>query len=286
MGGRFDATNVVTPVAAAIPSIDLDHQQHLGSTLSDIAFEKAGVIKPGILVVTAETKPEPAAVLRQVCSERGATLVETAHGVEAVAHLRNGVTEVVIDTEFGHYGPVQMGLRGRHQIRNACVAVGLLERLDTRGLPVSHRAILAGLTDTRWPGRLELVTVDDRRSLVLDAAHNVAAARAFADYVGEVWPDGLPIVFAALDDKDVSGIAQALGRAATTLVCAPLASPRAVAPEPLAARLRKARPDLPVVATDSIPAALKAAWSQADLIGATGSIFLIGELVDYLELRP
>lgn len=285
MGGRFDATNVVSPIAAAIPSIDLDHQEHLGATLAEIAFEKAGVIKPGMLVVTAETKSEPLAVLRRVCRERGATLVESVHGVETSVTLRDGVTVAEISTDIARYGPVRMGLRGRHQVRNACVALRLLERLGSRGISVTREAIVAGLTDTRWPGRLELVPVGDHRSLVLDAAHNVASVEAFAAYVGEVWPDGLPVVFAAFGDKDVAGMARALGSAASMLVCAPLDSQRALAPDDLARRLAEARPDLRVEVATSLSSALETAWTQGDLIGATGSAFLVGELIDHLALQ-
>lgn len=285
MGGRFDATNVVTPVAAAIPSIDLDHQAFLGDTLAAIAFEKAGVVKSGTLVVTGETKSEPVAVLRRVCRERSAPLVESADGVQTDVTLRGGLTEIEMTTPSDRYGPVQMGLRGRHQVRNATVAVRLLEKLATCGLPVSHTAILAGLAHTRWPGRLELVLTDARRSVLLDAAHNVASVAAFAQYVMEVWPTGLPVVFGALSDKDIGGMACALESSVTSLVCPPLKSHRALAPEELVAKLREARPDLTAVVAPSTSAALEMAWEGGDVIGATGSVFLVGELAEHLALQ-
>ena len=285
MGGRFDATNAVAPIAAAIPSIDFDHQQFLGATLTAIAREKAGVVKPGALVVVGETKPEAVAVFRQVCRERGCRLSEPAHCVATHAVLRDGWTELTLATPAGRYGPLRLALRGRHQAGNAAVAVRLLEELHAYGLPVGRDAIVAGLTATRWPGRLDLVRVDDRRRIVLDAAHNVAAVAAFAAYAGERWPGGLPLVFGALRDKDAGGMLRALGSAATALFCPPLASRRALSPAALVAKARAARPDLPAAAAPSLGAALETAWSRGATIGAVGSARLVGELLAAPALR-
>ena len=279
MGGRFDATNVVTPAAAAIPSIDFDHQRFLGATLAEIAREKAGVIKPGALVVIGETKPEAADVLRRACRERGCRLVEAMRDVETRAALRDGWTTVVMTTPRRRYGPVRLGLRGRHQARNAAVAVRLLEELEHCGLPVSRDAVLESLAGTRWPGRLDVRRVDDRRSIVLDAAHNAAAMAAFSEYVAETWPGGVPLVFAALRDKDVGDMARALGPSATEIICPPLASRRALPPDETIAKIRKARPDLKVVAAPSSAAAIETAWSRSDVIGAAGSTCLVGEVL-------
>ena len=284
MGGRFDATNVVTPVAAAIPSIDLDHQQYLGSTLAAIAYEKAGVIKPGAVVVTGESKPPALDVLRRACRERGSRLVEAPRDVELRAVLRDGWTELTMTTPVRRYGPLRLGLRGRHQAGNAAVAVRLLEALDEHGLPVPPEAVSEGLAGVRWPGRLDMATVDARRSILLDAAHNAAAVAAFAEYVQEVWPAGVPLVFAALRDKDVRGMLQALGPAATAIICPPLASPRALPPATVLAEIRTQRPDLPAVEAPSPAAALESAWRLGDVIAAAGSTYLIGEAMTSLAL--
>ena len=282
MGGRFDATNVVVPAAVAITSIDFDHQQYLGSTLAEIAFEKAGVIKPGALVVVGETKPSAVEVLRRVCRENEGRIIEPMSQVETRVTMRDGRTELEMITPCRRYGPVQLGLRGRHQVGNAAVAVRLLEELHASGLPVPGDAILDGLTKTRWRGRLELVRVDQRRSVVLDAAHNVAAATALARYLKEVWPTGVPLVFAALRDKDVSGMVQALGSSVTEVICAPLTSKRALAPDELVARVRQARADLPTSVARSPRAALEMAWRRSDVICAAGSVYLVGQLIETL----
>ena len=194
MGGQYDATNIVTPIAAVITTVDLDHQQFLGQTLPEIAFEKAGVIKPRILVVTAETKPAALDVVRRVCRERHARLVESPQGVTTMVVLRDGVTELELTTPRTSYGRLRLSLRGRHQVDNACAAVRLLEELDVVP-PVPPTAIETGLTTTHWPGRLELLPGTGHRSVLLDAAHNGAAAAALG-----------PLPVRGIPDRPTSGV--------------------------------------------------------------------------------
>ncbi len=128
LGGRFDATNVITPLAGAITTIGFDHQQHLGHTLAEIAFEKAGIIKPGMPIVAGWLPPEAMEVVRRVAHERGATLVEAARDVAVDASSADGA--FAGDAAHGRrarYGPLTLALRGEHQVRNAAVAVRLLE---------------------------------------------------------------------------------------------------------------------------------------------------------------
>ena len=283
MGGRFDATNVVTPIAAGITSIDFDHQQFLGSTLESIAFEKAGVIKPGILVVVGETKPPALRVLQDACRERDATFVASMDATTTHVTMRNGRTELELTTLVRHYGPVLMALRGRHQVRNATVAVRLLEELHKCGMPVPASAIVEGLAGTRWPGRLDLVRVDARRSLLLDAAHNVAAATALAEYLREAHPAGARLVFAVLRDKDARGMVEALRNTVKHVTCVPLKTHRAHDPNELAAIVRGVDPALPVSVAESPRAGVDVAWQQGALACAAGSVYLVGELID--ELR-
>ena len=286
MGGRFDATNVVTPSAVVISSIDLDHQQFLGNTLTEIAGEKAGVIKPGTLVVIGETKRAAVEVLRQACKEQGGRLIEPATDVGTTVSLNAGLTELEMTTPVRRYGPIQLRLRGRHQVRNAMAAVRLLEELDQYGLPVSRQAILEALTNTRWRGRLELVPVGKSHFILLDAAHNVASVTAFAEYIEEVWPNGLPLVFATLRDKDVEGMVRSLGSCATGLICPRLTTDRALPPEILVAKARDARPNLNTTIAPSSQAAVEMAWGESNVIGVAGSIYLIGEVMADMALRP
>lgn len=284
MGGRFDATNVVRPLAIGIPSIDLDHQQHLGDTLGEIAYEKAGVIKPHSIVVSAEAKSEARDVLQREAAARDARFIDAGTEVHARRRLVAGVVEVeTLETPRARYGPLALSLRGRHQLRNAAVAVRLLEELAPAGIPVPRAAIELALTDVRWRGRLELVDCAPGRSMLLDPAHNVAAAAALGAYVREVHPNGLPFVFGTLADKDSAGMLRALGGAVNRIICAPVASPRATTVATLVAAARTSLHDVPVEAASSPVAALSSAWRTGPVAGVAGSVYLIGEVLLALD---
>src|SRR5262245_38238855 len=163
LGGRFDATNVITPVAGAITTIDFDHQQHLGQSLDAIAFEKAGIIKNGMTVVAGDLPVAARAVVRRVADERGATLIEASRDARCQFELIDGRARVTIETPHGSYGPLLLGLRGEHQVANALVAVRLLETATLAGTSIGRAAIEQGLSAAEWPARLELLTIDGGR---------------------------------------------------------------------------------------------------------------------------
>ena len=283
MGGRFDATNVVTPVAAAITSIDLDHQRFLGSTLQAIAFEKAGVIKSDMVVVAGKMEQSANQVLREACHKREAKLVESNTGVRTRVVMRNGVTELELTTPVRCYGPITLALRGRHQARNAVVAVRLLEELRPYGLEVKGDAIETALSQTQWPGRLDLIRVENGREVLLDAAHNPAAATALTEYLREVHPRGIPLVFGSLRDKDVREMVTMLRHAVTHITCVPLENDRAHTPNELVEIVRTVDSKLPVEVAESPRSGLNLAWDQAGFVCAAGSVYLVGELIN--ELR-
>ena len=284
MGGRFDATNAVPALAAAIPSVDLDHQQYLGGTLAEIAFEKAGVIKPGTVVVSAEEKPEARDVLRREASARGARYVDAREEVVVRWRVDAGLSRVeALETPRARYGPLTLALRGRHQLRNAAVAVRLLEELTPAGIEIPHDAIEAALADVRWRGRLELVECAPGRRMLLDPAHNVAAAAALGAYVTAVYPCGLPFVFGALADKDVTGMLDALGNAASRIICTPIASPRARSTAELVAAARASRCAAPIESAASPAAALSSAWRTSPVAAVAGSVYLVGEVLQALD---
>lgn len=284
LGGRFDATNVVTPVASAIVSIDLDHERFLGATIPEVAREKAGIVKPRIAVVLGDRKPEAVVVIAQVCAERGARLVPAHEGIRAAAEMRaDGRIVLDLETPRARYGPVELALRGRHQIQNAIVAVRLIEELDGAGLAVPAAAVAAGLSGARWRGRLEILEVGEGRRILLDAAHNPAGALALAAYLHEVHPSGLPLVFGAMRDKDVTAMLAALLPWVTRLVVTRPTNPRATAVEDLIERARALGAPVPLEAEPDPAAALARAWAAAPLICAAGSIFLIGDLLAVIE---
>ena len=264
LGGRLDATNVLTPDVTAITSIAFDHQLYLGSTLREIALEKAGIIKPGVPVVVGPLSLDARAAVDEVARLRGAEVVEaSADQVRGLA----------------------IGLAGEHQRANAAVAVKALDVLDRRGVRVPRAARLAGLSQVEWPGRLDLRRLADGRELLLDAAHNPAGAAALAAYLPSFSTSKLPLVLAAMRDKDVSGMFAALLPAVARLVATRASNPRSADPGALAERARAAAPSLPVVVEPSIPAALDAAWRDSRRIVVAGSIFLLGDVMQELGLH-
>lgn len=284
LGGRLDATNIVTPRAAAITNIALEHQQYLGDTLADIAAEKAGIIKPGITIATAVREPEALAVLQTAARDRGAVLREMTRDMAEVLGHEDGRVALRVTTPVRTYDAVSLGLRGTHQIDNALVAIGLLEAASTAGLPVSERATVDGLQDVRWPGRLDLRPWPGGGCVLLDAAHNPAGARTLASYLSLAYPHGLPVVIGAVRDKDHAAMLAEILPCASVMVATQPPTPRALPAEALAAvaaQVRNAaaygRGTGPAILTESDPArAVSRALESADTVCVAGSIFLVG----------
>jgi dihydrofolate synthase/folylpolyglutamate synthase len=265
LGGRLDATNVLGPpdvVATAITSIAFDHQLYLGSTLGEIAFEKAGIIKPGVPIVVGPLEPEAAAVIERVARERGAEVMRTSAPDSAGFAVH---------------------LKGSHQIANAAVAIRLLDVLDAKGIQVPAHAVGAGLADPQWPGRLETRRLADGRELLLDAAHNPAGAAALASYLLSDGGGVRPVVFAAMRDKDITGMFAALLPAVDHLVVTRASNARSAEPETLAGYARAVAPELPISIEPVVADALANAWRRSPRIVVAGSIFLLGDVMKLLD---
>jgi dihydrofolate synthase/folylpolyglutamate synthase len=258
MGGRLDATNIVAPEVTAITSIGLDHERFLGSSLAEIAGEKAGIIKPGVPVVVGDLQPEALEAIEAAAERCGAELLQSSAA------------------DVAGYA---LGLRGRHQIGNAAVAVRVLDVLRARGLTVPREAVATGLAHVEWPGRLDLRRLPDGREILLDAAHNPAGASALASYLNEEMPARPPLVFAAMRDKAIDEMIRILAPAIERLIITRASNPRSEDPEVLAARAREVAPALPVAVVPTPAAALEAAWRTAPRIVAAGSIFLLGDVL-------
>ena len=266
LGGRLDATNVVTPVATAIVSIDFDHQAQLGDTLPSIAAEKAGIIKPGVPVVCGVMPAEAMDVVAQTAAGRGAPLI-AVEGDEALA---------------ARVAAIPLSLPGAHQRLNAAVALRLLEILDgdvRHGLRVSDAARQAGLATARWPGRLETVAYRGR-PVLLDAAHNPAGARALASYLRGAAPAGVTLVFGAMKDKAVAEMLRELAPVVRTAVCTTAPSPRAMEATDLLV-LARAQGLEALIVDDPLTAVDRACLSP-DPVVVAGSIFLIGAVRERL----
>jgi len=219
-------------------------------------------------------------------------LVYASEGVECViGGSADGRLTITVDTATRTYGPVRLALAGEHQVANAFVAVALLEALDDAGVHVDRRAVETGLADARWPGRLDRVVLPDGRRALLDAAHNVAGARALASWLTRAAAGTPPpvLVFAVAADKDVAGMIRALAPAVGDVVVTAFADARATEADALAIEVRAALAAAGgaarVHAAPTTAAALETAWTLSRDIVVAGSIFLLGEAYPLLG-RP
>jgi dihydrofolate synthase/folylpolyglutamate synthase len=286
LGGRLDATNVVAPVATAITSVDVDHQAQLGDSIRSIAFEKAGIVKPGVPLVCGPVPDDAGEVIAEVCRDRGAPLVRVPERVRYGIGVEDGQTLASFQTPQRHLERVRLALPGRHQVDNAATAIVVLEALGERGFPIGNEAIAHGLSRVRWPGRLERWRYA-AAEVVLDAAHNRAGARALADYLRSIGWSEATLVFGAMSDKDVTGMLETLLPACGGLVCTTAPSPRAMSAEAIAAIARGLVPGSFTTAVEADPAAALARACRVNRrVVAAGSIFLIGPLRGILAAAP
>jgi len=233
LGGRFDATNVVRPLVSVITTIARDHETHLGSTLGKIAFEKAGIIKPGIPVVGGVKGGPALREIRRVAREREAPLTEVfGPGRTLETRMAHGGYRFIYAGENGRYA-FSPGLAGRHQGENAAVAIAAAEVLSRVWRPLEKAKILAAVRETRWEGRLE--TVRRRPLVLLDGAHNVEGVTALVAHIKEIVRRPVVLVFAAMKDKDLRSMTRILFPAASTIVLTRVPYKRSATPEDLLA---------------------------------------------------
>lgn len=279
MGGRLDATNVTEPRVAVVTNIALDHQPFLGSTHAAIAAEKAGVIKPGRPVVSACHHPEAVEVIRRRAAELSAPLIETSQAAR-ISNLSGPDGRYVFDLALGKdcYPALRVPLAGRFQASNAVAAVTAAWVLCRDGWSVPGAAVAKGLSEACWPGRLE--TVRERPLVVLDGAHNPAAAREVAAFAREHWAGKkLRLVYASMRDKAIGEISEILFPLACRVYLTRPEQARAASPEEIlgAARFRPADSVIEPEPGRALEAALGESVPE-DVVLAAGSLFLVGAL--------
>jgi dihydrofolate synthase/folylpolyglutamate synthase len=279
LGGRLDATNVASPLASAIVSIALDHQQYLGTTLASIAREKAGVMRRGRPTVAGPLPAEASAAVRACARARGARLVLSRRGATFLTQ-QDGALQ--LQTPDGLYRGLRP-LPGAHQRDNLLVAVRLLEEARREGLPVDPAALPGAVARTRWPGRLH--EWPGRPPLLLDGAHNPAGARALAAHLA----GGAPyvLVFAAMGDKDVRGLARELFPPARDVVLTRPRIARAASPDELARRCgrlaARAHRQPGVARALALARRLARARGEDTRVVVAGSLYLVGATLAILE---
>jgi dihydrofolate synthase/folylpolyglutamate synthase len=277
MGGRLDATNVVTPQVSVITTVSRDHQEFLGRTLGQIAFEKAGIIKPGVPVVCGLPKGEAYSVIKKRAGELEAPFLGVFDEKDAF-HIRKGQEGYRFSYRWGGekfvYTPA---LRGEHQGKNAAVAIVAALKLSRRWKKLEKKTILQGIKEARWDGRLEVVS---RHPLVvLDGAHNEEGARAVGAYARDFLPRPRTLVFGILKDKDIPKVAGLLFPLAQTIILTGFPYERAASPESVKARVR-AKGRRVFVEPDPVRAVQKALelTPGRGSVLITGSLFLVGEV--------
>jgi dihydrofolate synthase/folylpolyglutamate synthase len=288
LGGRFDSTNVCSPLVSLITSISHDHVQQLGTRLESISMEKAGIIKAGRPAISGALVPEARIVIKDTCRERGAPLRQLGEDFHYryrpgfVAAARTGSersrSHVDVLSERRTWSDLELGLLGEHQAANAAVAIACIEEVNSLGLGVEEEAVRQGLANVQWPARLEVF--GGAPLTVLDCAHNVASAQALvAALLTSFPPTRRHLVFAVSGDKDLPGILRVLAPQFEHAYFTHYHSPRSASPRILAS----------IGETYGLPATVcenpRQAWQTAlanarcdDLICVTGSVFLAGEL--------
>ena len=258
LGGRLDATNAVQSDVSVITPIALDHEKWLGHTLAEIAGEKAGIIKPGVPVVSAPQQPQAEEVICARAAECGSPV------------------QFVNETYQGSL----VALRGDHQKQNAAIAIAAIRAAN---IELDEKAIVHGLTAIEWPARFQ--KWDERT--IIDGAHNPGAARILTQTWREVFGDQkAALVLAVLSDKDLRGICEALVPIADSILLPKIRSERAAAPEELAKLLSDISPSLLHSITPNVADALMLARANLKPILITGSLHFAGEVLAHLQGQP
>lgn len=277
MGGRFDATNVVMPKVSVITTISGEHQKYLGESLAQIAFEKAGTIKPGIPVVCGVQGGEAFDTIKNRAEELHAPF----HGVFAnkncfkVQRNKEGQSFMYRSSEEEY--PFTPSLLGEHQGRNASVAVVAAEQLTQVWKRLEKKKIIEGIESTKWEGRLEVIS---RHPLViLDGAHNEVGIRAIKKYTADFLPTPVILIFACMRDKEITKIANILFPMASKIILTRFPFFKSASPEEIREKSRKFKDRIVLEPDVKKAMAMALGWAGSkDCILITGSLFLVGEI--------
>lgn len=272
LGGRLDATNVITPEVSVITNIGLEHTDILGKTIGSIAREKAGVIKSGIPLVTAESKAEALKVFERTCKERGAKLIVLKRDAR-IRKLRCDLKGCLFDlkTQARSYSKLRVPLLGEHQVENAALSVLVAEQLG-----IGEKCTRSGLDRVKWPGRLEII--QRKPLLVMDSAHNPPAMRILRKSLKLFRYDRLILVIGVMKDKAIGDIVREIAPAADCIIINKPNLERAAQPEIIVKEAK--RYGKPVKVVEDVKKSVRYAKSIAgknDMVLVTGSIYMLSE---------
>jgi dihydrofolate synthase/folylpolyglutamate synthase len=272
LGGRLDATNIVTPLASVITNIALDHQQWLGDTLEQIAAEKAGIIKPGIPVITGAESPALEVIETEARKKNAPFTKINPRDGQSAAVPNSSLIETIT-------------LLGDYQKSNALLTLAVVEVLQSR-IPVSEAALRTGLASVRWPGRLQLIARSDGQRILLDGAHNTAGAKGLCEALAKHFPAGKrSLILGILQDKNWEEICGRLAPMAEKIITVPVGSSRTANPADLAAVCKVLHPAAEIFCADSLKDAFNKCGGDPFVV-VTGSLYLVGEAMELLGVSP
>jgi len=280
MGGRYDATNIITPAISIITNVSMEHRDYLGNTLAQITREKAGIIKQRTPVVTAVKQKQAQSVVQRVAHKKSAPVFMLGKNF-TVRRNRTGY--------FSYHGientwhDLQTPLLGHYQVQNAALALAACELLNKHKAEISFKSIKNGLTKTRWPGRLEIVS--DKPLVILDGAHNLIAARNLSKFLAaNLVNRRIILVVGILDDKPYAPMLKSLLPVCSRAIITRAKTDRALDPQRLYAAAKKIISDVTMI--PEVAAAARQAIETAspdDVICIAGSLYVIGEAKEAIE---
>jgi dihydrofolate synthase/folylpolyglutamate synthase len=284
LGGRLDSTNVITPVVCGLTSISMDHMHQLGNTISQIATEKAGILKKNIPAISVPQTPEAKRALRRVAADVKAKLMFTGEDIEFSYRVESSrkdgcQTRVCLTTPLSRFEHLSVPVPGEHQALNCGLALALLDQLKAQGVKVDDALAMQSLNTLYLPGRMEIIQRDPR--ILVDGAHNAASVQALMRAIGQNVPyDSMVLIFGCAADKDISGMMEQIATGADKVIFTKaLNNARAADPADLAAAYEERSGRVAQVAATLLQALKIAtsAVSREDLICITGSFYLVGE---------
>jgi dihydrofolate synthase/folylpolyglutamate synthase len=293
LGGRLDATNIISPDISIITNISLDHSEFLGNSIPEIAFEKAGIIKPHVPVVTAVDLPDAINQMSKAAESKGSELHLYNREFRGSLISMNDQCITFDYQGYNHYKKLSAPVTGKYQLYNTCLAIRASEILSQSGLPVTDASVRTGLQNLRLEGRLEWFS--HTPPIMLDGAHNAEAAKALADSIKDIFSDKEIIVIAGImEDKDIKGILKPLLQIADSLILTKAKYDRAASPEKLKEIISEiTKPDMQqatgsTIYTGSVKEAIHIAKKQCKentIILITGSFYTTGEAKEILGCK-
>jgi len=299
LGGRFDATNLIRPLVSSITNIEIDHAQYLGSTISEVAQEKAGIIKTKVPVISTASQPEVISIIEEIARLKKAPLGPVGQAVPAPPEISANTRPLTGATKLLYSGLkdyiVELPLLGLHQVNNATTSLGIIESLQEQGLKISENNIIEGLKKVRLEGRLEIVQRDPL--ILLDGAHNPAGARALGAFLEEIDPEHKGkhwIISGIMEDKKIDEMMSPLIAWTDEFVLTRPEIKRAANPEKIAQIVSSLlSPETGqgqlITIKENVERAIAHVQSQIkpqDLLVITGSFYTVGEAKGALTGRP